>query len=382
MKTTYIISLAALIFLASCGGKTDSLSTKKAELEKLKSEIQKLQGKAKTLEAEIAKMENKKDDGGKLVETEQLAFANFNSYLTITGKADADQSTIATAQVPSTITAVLVQPGQSVSAGQALAYLDNTALRQSRAQLEQQITFATTIFNKQKNLWDKGIGTEVQYLNAKNQKEALEKNLATLDAQIAMYVVKAPISGTIESVDCKIGQTAAPGLPLFKVVNLGVMKVVADVAESYSGKINQGDKVIIEFTDINKKTESVVAFASRVIDPLNRTFRIEVPIHNLPDVKPNMIAKLMIVDYAAKHTLSVPTNCIQSAENSQYVVIAVQENGKTVAKRKVVKTGHSGQDRMEILEGLNEGDQIITNGFQELIDGQVLTVSGKKEDEK
>jgi len=381
MKNLYILSIAVILVLASCGGKKTDLQTKKADLEKLKTEIAALQGKALKLETEIAKLENKKEEG-KLVETESVVIGNFSSYLTITGRADADQSTMATAQAPAVVTSILVKPGQSVSAGQALAYLDNTALKQSRAQIEQQIGFIQTLYDKQKRLWDQGIGTEIQFLTVKNQKEAMEKNLATLDAQIAMYIIKSPINGTIESVETKVGQIAAPGYALFKVVNLANLKVIADVAESYANKINQGDAVVIEFTDIDKKIESTVTFASRIIDPINRTFRIEISIPSTADVKPNMLAKLKIVDYSNKKAISVPTNCIQSSDEQQFVSLAITENGKTTIKRKNVKTGHTGADRIEILEGLEAGDQIIVTGFQELNDGQSVTIVSAPEVKK
>lgn len=373
MRTLAYIILTTT-FLAACGGNKNDVSAKKAELEKIKKEIAALQIKAKALETDISKLEPAAATG-KLVETETLGSSEFRSYLNISGKADADQSTIATAQVPGTVTRVVVKAGDRVSQGQALAYLDNTTLVQSRAQITQQLSFAETVYQKQKNLWEKGVGTEIQYLTAKNQRDALQKNLATLDAQINMYIVKSPINGTIESVDTKIGQTAAPGFPLFKVVNLSQLKAIADVAESYSGKIKSGDAVSVEFPDAGEKVESKIAFASKIIDPMNRTFRIEIKLNGVKNVKPNMIAKINIVDYSAKNSISVPANCIQSTEEGKYVVVAVEENGKTVAKRKLVKTGHAGGDRMEILEGLQTGDKVIVNGFQELNDGQSVIVS-------
>lgn len=376
MKPVYSIFIAASVALSACGGKTDGLDKKRAELSKLKAEIAKLQTQAKKLEDEISKLDPK-EEGGKLVETEAISAAVFNSYLNISGKADADQSTIATAQVPSTVTSVLVKAGDAVRVGQALAYLDNATLKQSRAQIEQQLSFATTLYNKQKRLYEQGVGTEIQYLSAKNQKEALEKNLATMDAQISMYTIKSPISGTVESVDTKIGQIASPGMPLFKVVNLSQMKVVADVAESYSGKIKSGDKVFIQFPDLNKKIEAKITFASKLIDPLNRTFRIEVSIPKTENIKPNMIANLQIIDYTNAKALSVPTNCVQTAEEEKYVVTVTQENGKSIAHRTPVKTGRAGDNRTEILEGLKLGDVVIVNGYQELIDGQTITLSNE-----
>ncbi|MBS3915456.1 MAG: efflux RND transporter periplasmic adaptor subunit [Bacteroidetes bacterium] len=377
MKNLIHISLALVVMLAACGKSKTALDKKKDELASLKGEIAALQTKAKKLEDEIAKLEPVKESG-KLVETSEIAIGEFQSFLVIDGKADADQNTIATAQVPSTVTSVLVKPGQAVSAGQALAYLDNSTLVQSRLQLEQQVTFATTVFEKQKRLWQKGVGTEIQYLTAKNQKEALEKNLATLDAQIAMYTVKAPISGTIESVDTKVGQIASPGLPLFKVVNLSQMKIVADIAESYSGSVKIGDKAMVEFADIHKKFDSKITFASKVIDPMNRTFRIEISVPVSNEIKPNMLAKLKIVKYTNTKAISVPTNCIQSSEDGNYVVIAETRDGKSFASRKTVVTGETGDNKTEIISGLEAGEKIVVTGYQELNNGQEITVTNPK----
>lgn len=374
MKNQYIIVFAALLAFTACGEKKGSVQEKRAALEKIKKEIAALQSKAKQLETEIAKLEPTKENN-KLVETEVIAAAAFESYLDIEGKADAEQSTIATAQVPGTVTQVIAKAGDAVSAGQALAYLDNSTLRQSRLQLEQQLSFANTLFEKQKRLWQQGVGTEVQYLTAKNQKEALEKNLSTLDAQLAMYTIKSPINGTVESVDLKIGQVAAPGLPSFKVVNLRNLKIIADVAESYSNKINTGDEVKINFMDINKTIDSKVTFASKVIDPLNRTFRIEIRLNNVSDVKPNMLAKLKIADYQNKSALTVPTNAITSGVEETYVMVKETSNGKEIARKRLVKTGHTGETRTEILEGLKAGDAVIVTGYQELNDGQTIESS-------
>jgi RND family efflux transporter MFP subunit len=376
MKIQYSILLSIGLLLGACGEKKSDVQQKKEELEKIKKQIAALQNEAKKLEGEIATLEPLKEKS-KLVETEILEVSPFESYLSIEGKADAEQSTIATAQLPGTVTQVLVKPGDAVAAGQALAYMDNSTLRQSRGQIEQQLSFATTLFEKQKRLWQQGVGTEIQYLSAKNQKEALEKNLATLDAQLSMYTIKAPISGTVESVDTKIGQAAAPGIPMFKVVNLSNLKIVADVAESYSGKINKGDKVKVVFTDIDKTIESTISFASKVIDPLNRSFKIEIRLNGVKDVKPNMLAKLKIADYRSERAVTVPTNAITSGVDEKYVMVKTMQNGKAIASKKLVKTGRTGELRTEIIEGLKSGDEIIVTGYQELNDGQIIETAGK-----
>lgn len=367
------VSLITLV-AAACGQKknNDSLSQKKAKLEALKNQIAALSKEKQTLEDEIAKLDPDKTSKGKEVEIETVATTLFRSFLEVQGKADADQSTIATAKVPGTVTSVMVREGQSVSAGQALAYLDANAIKQNRGPLEQQLSFATTVYEKQKRLWEQGVGTEVQYLQAKTQKEALEKQLSALDAQIAMYVITSPISGTIESVDTKVGQAAAPGISMFKVVNLSGLKVVSDVAETYSKKINQGDAVSIVFPDIDKKIETHISFAARIIDPLNRTFKVEAKLGSVADVKPNMICKMRIVDYKNDKAITVPTNAIQSTEEGSFVVVAVEEGGKTIARRKAIKTGKSGEGRTEVLDGLSVADRVVVNGFEELNDGQEI----------
>lgn len=377
MHTSYktIFTLFAAIALAACGSKENPLQKKKAELEAVKKQIAELSKKAKSLEQEIDKLGGSKKDNAKQIEIETVATAEFKSYLEVQGTADADQSTIATAKVPGTVVSVLVREGQNVSAGQTLAILDNYVIKQNRGPLEQQLELATSLFDKQKRLWEQGVGTEVQYLSAKTQKEALQKQLDALDAQISMYAVTAPISGTIESVDTKIGQAAAPGVPMFKVVNLAGIKVVANVAESYSGKVNQGDQVEVEFPDVEEKFTGTISFAQRIIDPLNRTFKIEVRMPNAGKVKPNMVAKLKIVDYKNKAAITIPTNAIQRAEDGDFVILAVEENGKTIAKRRMIKIAKNSGGRTEILSGLELSDRVIVNGFQEINEGQEVAIS-------
>ncbi|MDA0783131.1 MAG: efflux RND transporter periplasmic adaptor subunit [Bacteroidetes bacterium] len=385
MKRNIILfSVLATLAISACGGKNTAEENKQAKLDALKKEIAKLQSEASALEKEIDQKSGKTN--GKAVEITEIKKGVFQSYIMIEGSADANESTIATPKVPGTIVRVLVQPGASVTAGQVLAQLDNTTISQGRNELQQQMIYVTTLFEKQKRLWEKGVGTEVQYLSVKNQKEALEKSMNTLETQIDMYNIKAPITGTLESVDAKVGQAVAPGLPLFRVMNLSNIKIKADVAESYSKKVKAGDKIKIYFPDLQTEIEATISFASKYIDPLNRTFRIETKLAHVDNLKPNMIAKLKIVDYENSNTISVSSNCIQTTESVSYVVIAkAQTNSKGeaqvfVAERRIITTGKSSDGKTEIILGLNEGDMVITTGYQELNNGQAITggwMSGK-----
>lgn len=371
------LSMIAALAISACGEKANSPEAKKAKLESLKKEIAKLQGEANTLEKELNS--GSTADLGKTVEVAAIAKGIFQSFILIEGSADANESTIATPKVPGTIVRVLVQPGAAVSAGQVVAQLDNTAISQGKNELSQQLVFVTTLFEKQKRLWEKGVGTEVQYLSAKNQKEALEKSMKTLEAQIDMYNIKAPIAGTLESVDAKVGQAVAPGMPLFRVVNLANIKIKADVAESHSNKIKAGDQIKIYFPDLKTEVNTQISFAAKYIDPLNRTFRVETKLPRVENLKPNMIAKLKIVDYENKSAISVNSNSIQSTELGSFVIVAKSVAGKNgatasfVAERRAVKVGKASEGITEILQGLNEGDIVVTAGYQELNDGQVIS---------
>jgi RND family efflux transporter MFP subunit len=375
MKNAILLSTAlTAMFLASCGGAEKPTDAKaQEELKSIQLQIADLQKKEQELLKQLGGNESART---KLVETQTIALGTFQNDLTVEGMVDAQNSTIATSKVPATVTEILVKVGQQVSAGQALARLDNTSLVQSKRELEQQYDFAKTLYEKQMRLWKKGVGTEVQYLSAKNQMEALGKSLNTLNSNIDMYTIKAPINGSIEAVDLKVGQVAAPGMPYFKVVNVSTIKAVAEVSEAYAGSVHQGDEVEIEFPDLNKKINSRIGFASKFIDPLNRTFKVEITLNGVKDVKPNMVARLKITEYQKNNTVVVPSNCVQVTEKEAFVMVAKEENGKMVAQKQLIKMGLSNKNITEVIDGLKVGDVLIVNGFQELAEGQILEIKG------
>lgn len=373
MKFKNIQITMALIFIVStmmvaCGEKGSTLDQKKAELEKVRKEIAELQLKEKSLVAQIGG--NTTND--KLVEIQTVSVQSFSSDLKVEGTIDADQSTIATAKMPGTVMNINTEVGSKVSKGQILASLDNSSALKGKLELEQQVAFATTVFEKQRRLWEKGVGTEIQYLSAKNQKEALEKSLNTLNNNIDMYNIKSPINGTVEAVDVKIGQVTAPGMPIFKVVNMSTIKVVANISEAYADKVTVGDVVTVELPDLNQTIKAKVSFASNFIDPLNRTFKVEVKLNGIKDVKPNMVAKLNIVDYVNPKAIVVPSNAIQRTESEMFIMVAKQDKNKMIAEKRTIVIGKTNQDLTEVISGVSENETIIVNGFQELTTGQVV----------
>lgn len=357
-----ILIASVVLFLAACANNPEN---KQAELAKLKKEQADLNAKISKLEAEIG---DKKEEIVKDVSIYEVVASTFKNYVEIQGKIDAEENVQVNAEAMGVITNVYVSIGQNVSKGQVLAQIDDAVLRQNLAQVQTSLDLATTLFNRQKNLWDQKIGTEVQYLSAKSQKESLEKQIAIVKQQASMYKIKSPISGTIDEMDYKVGQAIQPGIPGIRVVNASNLKAKALVSEAYAGRIDKGDEVKVYFPNINDSLSTKLSFASKTIDPASRSYNIEVNLPSRKTFQPNMLAILKIVDYKKENALTVPIKAIQKSEKGDYVYLL--EGGK--AKRAVITVGNTYNGNAEILSGLKAGDQVVTMGFNGLNEGDSL----------
>ena len=358
-----ILSIAAVVFLASCAGKS---TDKKSELESLKKERTEINSKIAKLEAELGS--SGAPSAAKEVAVFEVSETPFRNYVEVQGKVDAEENVQVTPEAAGVVTAVYANIGQRVNRGQVLAQIDDKVLDQNMAELQTQLQLANTLFQRQKNLWDQKIGTEVQYLNAKTQKESVERRIATLRSQAAMYKIKAPISGTIDEMELRVGQAVTPGASGIRIINASNLKVKAQVAESYAARVNQNDAVSIIFPDVPDTLDTKLSFASKTIDPISRSFNVEVKLPSKRTYRPNMLAVLKIVDYKNDNALTIPVNSIQKAESGDYVFVA--ENGK--AKRVSIQAGKVSEGKAEILSGLKSGDKVITAGIQDLNEGDIV----------
>lgn len=374
MKAYYILGLAASLLAACSSEKKAGPEQKKAELETLKKQQTELDTKIKTLEGELVKLDPKSAAPAKAkdVSVAPLAATTFRHFVDIQGSIDAKNNVQVSPKSGGVVTAVYVKEGDNVRAGSPIARIDDQILRESAAEIKTQLSLANTIFEKQASLWKQQIGTEIQYLQAKNNKESLERRISTLNVQLNQSLVTSPISGVVDQVSVKIGQSAAPGVGLVRVVNLAQLKAVAKVSDTYAGSVRKGDPIQIQFPDANKTLNSRISFVSTTVDPLTRTFSIEAPLPSDNALKPNMLAQLKINDATKAGAIIVEQNMVQSTENGQLVYVAVLEGGKKMAKARPVKTGQSYGGKIEITTGLNAGDQLITQGYQELVDGQLI----------
>lgn len=361
-----VLYISAAMLLAACGQKKEA-GDYKAQLEDLKKQQTDIAAKIAKIEAEHPAADSSKTTD---VRVYQVQPSQFTNYVQIQGKIDAQDNVTAYPQAQATITAIYVKVGQHVGKGQVMVQLDNSVLKQQIAQAEAQLSLTNTVYQRQKNLWDQKIGTEVQYLQAKTNYEAGQKQIAALKEQSSMYTIKSPINGTVDQMDLKLGQVAAPGQTGIRIVNADILKVKADVPESYSGQVAQGNKVKILVPDANDSLVTNLTFAAKVIDPTSRSFAIEVKLPERNTLRPNMTAILKIASYTKNNAVVVPVKAIQKSETGDFVFV----NNNGIAKKVVVKTGQTYGGQTEILSGLKQGDALVTDGASDIEDGDKIKV--------
>ncbi len=369
--TLKITILAVLLGLSACS------SDKKAQLSKLKDQQTALTEQIKMLEKEL-KAENPEvlnAEDFKFVGLTETKATEFDHFIRVQGKLDGDQNAAVFAEAMGSVASKYADVGQKVVKGQVLAQIDDKQFRSQLEGLESQYKLASDIFEKQTRLWDQKIGSEVQYLQSKTSKEALDRQISSLREQIEKFKIKSPISGTIEECNIKVGGVVSPDprLAAYRVVAFKNLKVTAEVSEAYSSRIQVGDRLIVLFPDINKSVEASVDFVSKYINPVNRTFLIETKIaEGIQDMKANMIAIIQVNDYHSDNSILVPMNIIQTDQVGSYVYVVHPKDKYNVAVKQPVVLGNSYNGVAEVIKGLSEGDKVISVGFQELIDGDYI----------
>ncbi|MBL3657950.1 efflux RND transporter periplasmic adaptor subunit [Fulvivirga sediminis] len=380
MRNTAFYYLAMItLFFTACS--KEGLEAKKEELQSYKDEVRELNSKIKELETEIAALDSTSvNDEGKavLVNTRVVKTTDFKHKIEARGSVESRRNVMLTSETAGTIESVKVREGQQVRAGQTLIVLDADILRNNIAELKTSLELAKVVYERQSNLWDKKIGTEIQYLEAKNNKEAVERRLATAYSQLDQAVVKAPFAGVIDELPAREGEMAQPGVNLVRVVSPEMMYIDADVSERYISDFKVGDEVELYFPVQEKKVSSKISAVSEVIKSDNRTFSIEVKLPKLDfSVKPNQVVILQLTDYEVDSALVVPTEIILSDGDNNFLYIAENKGDKTVAKKTEVKVGESYDGVTEVKEGLRQNDIIVIEGYRSLSDGVAVKSADK-----
>jgi membrane fusion protein, multidrug efflux system len=397
-KITRLGLMIILLGMAfSCGNtskkeKEGGLNDKKAELEKLKTEKDKLDEKIGDLQKDIAKLDTSAGmkEKPKLVSLAPITLQDFKHYLDLQGKVDVQNiSYITPAGQPGQIKAIYVKQGDNVKKGQPILKLDDAVARQNVAMVKQQmgsikaqLDLARSIYERQKNLWDQHIGTEVQLLQDKTNVESLENQLKTIQANVSMIQEQANqsnvysnVNGVVDEVTAHVGETFTgdPKGGYIKIVNKSNLKITVIVPENYAAKISKGTAVEVQIPDINKSFSSTISFISQSIGTDSRGFIAEAKVPAGMVLKPNQVALGKILDYAVSKTIVVNVNTLQNDEQGKFVLVVSKEGDKLIARKRKVMVGELYGDQIEVKQGLKEGDQLITEGFQALYDGQLIT---------
>ncbi len=396
MKQYLIVTAAALVFLSSCGDSKKegnaALNDKKAALEKLKGENTKLDEKSAALESEISKMDTSAAAAQKtkLVSVQTIALADFSHYIELQAHIDAENVSYVTPRGgPGQVKAIYIKQGDQVKKGQLLLKLDDAviqqnviAARQGLESIKTQLAFAKNIYQRQKNLWDQGIGTEVQLITAKNnvatlenQLESAQENVKSVQEQSNLSKVYSNVAGVADMMTVKLGEAfGSPGSGVIKIVNNSSLKVVSNIPENYLGTVSKGSPVIVELPDVNKTFNTSLSFVGASIDLINRGFVVEAKLPNDAALKPNQIALMKIKDYAAPNSIAIPLNTLQNDDKGKFVMVAGTENGNKVARKRMLNIGKLTENLVEIKTGLKAGDLLITEGFASLYEGQLLKI--------
>jgi membrane fusion protein (multidrug efflux system) len=373
MKKITLLIILGTFLLTACGPRDQQ-----SQLQRMERQRDALNEKIELLKAELAQGRS-----GEPQVREQLMYVAvsevkpevFQHFIKVQGTVESDNNILIPSQTSGIVKKILVDEGDRVTKGQLLAELDGAIYESNIAEVENALDLAITIFERRKRLWDKNIGSEIEFLQAKNNKENLEKRLETLQEQYQLTKITSPINGNVDDILIKEGEMAATGGGTIRIVQLSRLKIAAALSENHISRVKKNDIVRVEIPVLGLHFENSIGSVSQVIDPDNRTFEIEIEVpREQKNIKPNMLAVVTITDYTNPQAIVVPQNIIQKTATEQFLFIASGENGRWIARKKVVQTGESNDNRAEITVGLEEGDFIITFGFQNLADGQTVTL--------
>jgi membrane fusion protein (multidrug efflux system) len=385
MRKIYLILITSLLMLSCGGDKKNSTASviEKGTLEDMRTKRTELVSKSDDLRKELESLDEaigKKDTNEKLTLITTLAAKDtvFNHYIELQANVQTKENLMLNAEFGGILQQIYVKEGQKVAKGQTLARVDDGGLSSQLAQMETQAALAKTTFERQQNLWNQKIGSEIQFLQAKTNYNAQLKAVAQMRSQLSKTVIRAPFSGTIDEIASDRGSVVGPGSPILRIVSLGNMYLEAEVPEKNISKIKKGSDVIVDFPVLGETFTTKITQASNYINPANRSFMVQIAVPNKNgNIKPNLSSKIQIKDYSNPKAITVPISIIsENADGEQFLYVAQNpdKDGNAIAKRVIVKVGLSQGEFVEIIEGIKDGDLIIKEGARSVKDGQKVSI--------
>lgn len=374
-KLIFVLSLG---IIAACSSKVDNPESN----EEIKNQISEYKKQVDDLNIKITELQKQlKDEPSQVsykipVSVKNLNYEPFNHYIEVNGTVEAIHSALISPEINGQALEIYVQEGERVKKGQKLFKLNSSITENSIKEIETSLELAKTVYERQKRLYDKDIGSELDYLTAKNNKESLESKLKTLQAQADMALVKSPIDGIVDNIFIKKGEMAIPGMHAMQVVNLDDLYVNADVSEAYLTKVKKGDMVLLEFPSYpDIKMEVPVYRTGNVVKASNRTFNVQLKIRNIDEeIKSNVMAQIKINDFSKEKAFLVPSIIIKQDLKGSYIYLVQSNSSVLKAKKVYIKSGISYSDETMITEGLEAGDRVIVKGYNQVSDGAEVEI--------
>lgn len=380
MKKIFTIIVILSFSVTSCKDKTDStqkmptdLVGLRALLKDKKLEIIKFNNDVKVIQAKIDSLDPKSKIRT-LVTAFKLQKDDFNRYTEIQGTVQSDEVVKISSEVPGRLINVFVENGDKVHRGKLIANIDMESVSKKLEELEKAYELASDIYERQDRLWKQNIGSEVQFLSAKNNKERLEKSISSIKFQLKKANVYSPASGVIDMKRVEPGEMVSPGYPLMQILNTNKLKVVADVPEVFLTKVKKGDIISIRFPSLGEEVQGEISRIGNTIHPTNRTFTIEIKVKNNKHLlKPNLLAILLINDFSEKNAIVLQSELIQhEISGKAFVMIAKDEDDGKYAKKVYVHTGEEFDGKTIIIDGLKEENIIIDKGARSVVNHEPI----------
>ncbi len=382
-RSIYILTLIGfiLIGLGSCSNDTEidtsTLEGKREALTKNKDKVAELKAEIEKLEAEIAELDpsSVKKEKALNITTTKVEKKDFEEFIEIVGNIETKGNYTATSEIPGTITSMNYKEGDAIGRGSLVATIDNESTLKSKGELELKLKLARDVFERRERLWKQNIGSEIEFLTAKNNVESLEKSIETLGTQISKANVYAPAGGVVERVNLRQGELASPGVPIINIISTANVQVVADVAETYLPVIKKGSKINVHIPSLNMDREAKITKIGTLINPNNRTFKIEANISNKDRVlKPNLQTMIKISQFKAEDAIVVPTNIVRRNAGEEFVFVIEQTPSGKRAKKQIIKTGKSFEGQTLIEAGLTGDEELVAEGGNLVKDGSLLRI--------
>ena len=367
-RILYVLTM----LLCSCD--SGDLDSKKKKLDNLKNSLVETYSQIDQLKREISELDSSYNSKNyELISISSPNRGSFTSKIELRGNIQSNKNVLIVSEAMGKFNNIFVDEGQYVEKGTILASIDSEIIQNNLREIKSNLDLLKIIYQRQANLWENEIGSELDFLRAKSNYESIKNRYSAVKIQVSKYNVVAPFSGVVDEINAKVGEMSSPGIPSFRMYNDSESYLSVDVSENFINSFKIGDSVQV-INSNGEVYESIIISVSQVINAMNRTFNIgvEIPSELEENVKPNQILNVLLVDYMNNDAISVPSNIIFNDDRGSYVFVVVDFDGEKIARKTPVLVGRSYKYQTEILSGLVGDEMIIEKGALEVMDGTYI----------